>query len=240
MLRHRAGRHLQLHCVAVLQLFLHLRGQWHLLGPEIPRPVIVSLVDLLHAMIIQLRRAEALPAIDGDVHAGHAVSAAAQGDAAHLEALGQDLRQLRTAQSLVQFRDDHTAVHWHLHDPEDRIVLLRFPSASSLHRSTCQGNLGQIIFEVHIRRVDHLIRVSVHMTFMQVIHQFHLRQPLAVPHPSEARHQHPHREAVVRRQRLTVHGHGQDHITEGINGFLQGDRNTKVGTRFICIVPSQT
>mmetsp|Transcript_44963 Transcript_44963/g.97851 ORF Transcript_44963/g.97851 Transcript_44963/m.97851 type:complete len:241 (+) Transcript_44963:221-943(+) len=240
MLRHRAGRHLELHRLAALQLFLHLRGQGHFLGPEIPGPMIVSLVDLLHAMIIQFRRSEAFSAIDGDVHTRHAVSAATQGNASNLEALGQDLRQLRAAQGLMQLRHNHTAVHRHLHDPEDGIVLLRFPSASPLHRSTRQGNFGQIIFEVHVRRVDHLIRVSVHMTFMQVIHQFHLRQPLAVPHPSKARHQDPHRESVVRRQSFTVHGHGQDHITEGINGFLQGDRNTKVGTRFICIVPSQT
>ena len=36
MLSHRAGGHLELHGLAFLQLFLHLRRQWHLLGPEIP------------------------------------------------------------------------------------------------------------------------------------------------------------------------------------------------------------
>lgn len=62
---------------------------------------------LLHAMIIQFRRSEAFSAIDGDVHTRHAVSAATQGNASNLEALGQDLRQLRAAQGLMQLRHNH-------------------------------------------------------------------------------------------------------------------------------------
>ena len=67
---------------------------------------------LLHAMIIQFRRSEALPAIDGDVHTRHAVSTAPQGNASNLEALGHNLRQLRAAQGLMQLRHNHLGGVW--------------------------------------------------------------------------------------------------------------------------------
>jgi hypothetical protein len=43
MLRHRAGRHLELHRLAALQPFLHLRGQGHFLGPEIPGKTVAGI-----------------------------------------------------------------------------------------------------------------------------------------------------------------------------------------------------
>lgn len=84
------------------------------------------------------------------------------------------------------------------HDSEDAVVLTAFPAAGPLHFATTQRCLGQMVFEVHVRRVDHLILsrlslkrllrgcVGVHVTLMKLIAQLHLRQPLAIPHPGIA------------------------------------------------------